>query len=622
MGHYHQEQQPKHIAIIGAGASGLSAAKQILRISPQTQVTILEASDYIGGRIKSDFEFLTKNNKDIAKTKHKQHGIELGAEYIHGGGSVLDQLIINERRHNEHWTTESIFITAQGDGGPDPHPTEDGMYGAYWLGKEGVLLPYDSSDEDFLRLNAAFRSMEDEDEHQEKKEHSNMHYPDDENLSLLDYLQQNHQISDRMMGLAIAGYSNTAGCSDLSEISYAASCAYERHWTEHESEMDVRLNSRVTMSGVVDVLLRDIHANSRNHVAVRLNARVTAIDYSTTTSVRQKANEEAKASNYKNNDERGKEIASEDSVLITTSDGSIIPADACIISVPVTVLQEGDIMFNPPLPRAKVEAFEMVGMRNAVKLLLKFRTPFWPAQLQSVVCADSIIPEIWFRKFVYDFTSSNTSTMYVAVCYLMDQAADSLVQLGQEEATKQAKLQLQRMFQVTASEMEASFIDFTMYDWGTHESIRGGYSFPKVGIQPLHFQKMTENVSDRLFFCGEHTHLGAPMTVQAAMETGVKAADEVHRVILAKSTPMDDNDLTGVKAKASCDNISVKSKVPLTRFTSYGSILRSARVMAMGHSFGCCTAGAVLVFATFTIAWSFITSSGSRSETSGNTCTR
>eukprot|EP00816_Leptocylindrus_hargravesii_P009877 CAMPEP_0196809030 /NCGR_PEP_ID=MMETSP1362-20130617/8994_1 /TAXON_ID=163516 /ORGANISM="Leptocylindrus danicus, Strain CCMP1856" /LENGTH=603 /DNA_ID=CAMNT_0042183573 /DNA_START=235 /DNA_END=2042 /DNA_ORIENTATION=+ len=596
------EQHPKHIVIIGAGASGLSAAKQILKISPQTQVTILEASDYVGGRIKSDFDFLlTKNNSstddNAAKsTIEQKHGIELGAEYIHGGDSVLDQLVMNERRHNKHWTTESIFITAQGDGGPDPHPTEDGMYGAYWLGKEGVLLPYDSSDADFVRLNAAFRSMEDDhDGYQETKMKDNKsNYPDVENLSLLDYLKRNHQIPDRMMGLAIAGYSNTAGCSDLNEISYAASRAYERHWNEHETEMDVRLNSRVTMSGVVDVLLRDIHVNAKNRVAVRLNARVTHVDYSSFSVHTQRTRN--KVSNQENN--------SAPLVLITTSDGVAISADACIVSVPVSVLQDGDITFHPSLPQAKVEAFQMIGMRNAVKLILKFRTPLWPAHLQSVVCADSDIPEMWFRKFDYD----TTTTVHVAVCYLMDQAADALVQRGQEEATKLAKLQLQRMFRITAEEMEVSFVDSTMYDWGAHDSIRGGYSFPKVGIRPLHFQDMADSVSDRLFFCGEHTHLGAPMTVQAAMETGVRAADEVlHSVILVTGSAVEYNEITGANAKTpSHDGGSAKAKVPLTRFTCYGSILRSAHAMVMDQSFArYTTTGAVLVFATLAITWSF-----------------
>lgn len=40
--------------MIGGGLSGLTAANEILKKSPETNVTVLEASDYLGGRTKSE----------------------------------------------------------------------------------------------------------------------------------------------------------------------------------------------------------------------------------------------------------------------------------------------------------------------------------------------------------------------------------------------------------------------------------------------------------------------------------------------------------------------------------------------------------------------------------------
>ena len=44
------ENKPKSVLIVGAGLSGLSAAEEILKASPNTEVTILEAQDHVGGR--------------------------------------------------------------------------------------------------------------------------------------------------------------------------------------------------------------------------------------------------------------------------------------------------------------------------------------------------------------------------------------------------------------------------------------------------------------------------------------------------------------------------------------------------------------------------------------------
>lgn len=40
----------KHIVVVGAGLSGLTAAEEILKAQPDYSVTIIEAMDRVGGR--------------------------------------------------------------------------------------------------------------------------------------------------------------------------------------------------------------------------------------------------------------------------------------------------------------------------------------------------------------------------------------------------------------------------------------------------------------------------------------------------------------------------------------------------------------------------------------------
>ncbi len=59
-----------NVVIVGAGASGLAAASRLSKYSDKVNITVLEAADTIGGRIK---------NGEIGGQQ-----VPLGAQWIHG----------------------------------------------------------------------------------------------------------------------------------------------------------------------------------------------------------------------------------------------------------------------------------------------------------------------------------------------------------------------------------------------------------------------------------------------------------------------------------------------------------------------------------------------------------
>jgi len=240
-----------------------------------------------------------------------------------------------------------------------------------------------------------------------------------------------------------------------------------------------------------------------------------------------------------------------------------LDVDAVVVTVPPSVLPEIDT----ELSQAKLDALSYGGLERIVKVCLKFRRALWPSNLQSMVCVtDSLdettkahntqamvyAPEMWFIKvapcrngIVPCTCPDDADSAFRAVAFLVGDSADVFVhrlQLEQvstgqsltEVASSLIVRQMSQMFHVTVADLQNALEDAHYYDWADHPTIRGGYMYPKVGLTPEHLQALAAPMNNKIFFAGEATNTNACCTVQAAMETGIRAANEVYEQLLGK----------------------------------------------------------------------------------------
>ena len=105
------------MVVVGAGLAGLAAAKALMEAG--VNVVVLEAADSVGGRVKQQCGWLRSGR-----------AIEIGAEFVHGSTTALNQIAVEEAVPMRH-----IFTWAQGDGGPSAGPAGDGGIAYYYLPK-------------------------------------------------------------------------------------------------------------------------------------------------------------------------------------------------------------------------------------------------------------------------------------------------------------------------------------------------------------------------------------------------------------------------------------------------------------------------------------------------------
>ncbi|WP_454279644.1 flavin monoamine oxidase family protein [Sphingomonas sp. Marseille-Q8236] len=208
-------------------------------------------------------------------------------------------------------------------------------------------------------------------------------------------------------------------------------------------------------------------------------------------------------------DHRGKTIR------IETSAGTI-EADHVIVAVPTTVLAEGNLTFDPPLP-AKQEAAAALPLGIADKVFLSVEGPLpWPAHAHLTGDPHSAC------------TASHRLSPFgwpIVESFFGGPCAEAL-----EEDGAAAAFAIDELVALLGSDWRRRFTPLGATRWRHAPLIGGSYSHARVGHANAR-QGLAEPVDGRLFFAGEACSREDFSTAHGAYETGLAAA----RAILASS---------------------------------------------------------------------------------------
>jgi monoamine oxidase len=199
-------------------------------------------------------------------------------------------------------------------------------------------------------------------------------------------------------------------------------------------------------------------------------------------------------------------------------------AGAVIVTLPLGVLQAppgapGAVRFRPDVPEKRA-AWSALAVGEVVKLVLRFREPFWSAAAPDLGFLHT--PTGPFQTW----WASGPAGSGVLTGWAGGPAAGSLAGAEPRGVLVAALDQLGSCFPQGREGLAGLLEDWHLFDWQRDALARGAYSYVPAGARGA-VGRLAEPVAGTLFFAGEATHGRLAGTVAGAIASGERAADEV-----------------------------------------------------------------------------------------------
>ncbi|XP_004772895.1 spermine oxidase isoform X3 [Mustela nigripes] len=532
--------QPR-VVVIGAGLAGLAAAKALLE-QGFTDVTVLEASSCIGGRVQS------------VKLGHAT--FELGATWIHGShGNPIYHLaeangLLEETTDGERSVGRISLYSKNGV--------------ACYLTNRGRRIPKDVVEEFSDLYNEVYNLTQEFFRHGKpvnaESQNSVGVFTREEVRNRIRDDPEDPEATKRLKLAMIQQYLKVESCESGSHSMDEVSLSAFGEWTEIPGAHHIIPSGFMR---VVELLAKGIPA----HV-IQLGKPVRCVHWDQASARPRGPEIEPRGEGDHNHDAGeggqggeqprgdGRDEDKQWPVLVECEDCEVIPADHVIVTVSLGVLKrQYTSFFRPGLPAEKVAAIHRLGIGTTDKIFLEFEEPFWGPECNSLqfVWEDeaesrtlTYLPELWYRKICgFDVLYPPERYGHVLSGWICGEEA-LVMEKCDDEAVAEICTEMLRQFTGNPNIPKPRRI--LRSAWGSNPYFRGSYSYTQVGssgadveklAKPLPYTESSKTAPMQVLFSGEATHRKYYSTTHGALLSGQREAArliEMYRDLFQQGT--------------------------------------------------------------------------------------
>lgn len=204
-------------------------------------------------------------------------------------------------------------------------------------------------------------------------------------------------------------------------------------------------------------------------------------------------------------------------IEVTTQNGNHI-ADKVILSVPLKILQDGDISFLPNLPQDKIDAIRSTTIWEGFKAFFEFSEKFYDDDYEF----DSI-PAKDGEKIYYNASYGQNTTKNILGLFVVGKPALDFTSLSGDSLRDFILNELDGIY---SNQATPNYIKHLTQDWDKEPFIKAGYMADNANEGTV--KKLGKSVADKIYFAGgAYTNGDDWVSVHAAAQSAKASIREI-----------------------------------------------------------------------------------------------
>ena len=209
---------------------------------------------------------------------------------------------------------------------------------------------------------------------------------------------------------------------------------------------------------------------------------------------------------------------SERQVGLTDKNGGEYSAEKVIITIPLKILQDGDVEFTPALPQGKQDALDEAVVWSGFKAFFEFSEKFFPSALAF---ADSDTAD--GQRLLYDASHGQRSDRHILGVFSVGAQAEAYQAMSDEALKDSVLAELDEVFEGIASQ---TYIKHMTQNWNNEPYARAAYLEDNAPVWIS--REMAKSIEDKLYFAGaSYTSFIDWSSVHTAARSAREAVDEL-----------------------------------------------------------------------------------------------